>query len=1106
MPIIKGGNRDDTLTGSSLADLISGSNGNDTIDGGAGNDIIDGGSGNDILNGGTGVDLLIGGNGNDVINGGSGSDIVLAGEGDDVVIHVHAENAGTYNVYEGGNGRDTLRLVVTASVFASSGFQADLSRFQSMIARHGTASGIFGSLDLLIDSFERIEVTIVGSNQAPTLTRMSAAVNTVAEDTQLAITFVDIATQGNEVDVDGSVDAFVVKAVSTGTLLIGTSAGTATGWAPGTNDRIDATHIAFWTGAPNANGMLNAFTVVAEDNGGLESASPAVQVQVSVSSVNDDPKVAAALTSSATQNDSAYSVDLLAGASDVDAHDALHVANVTGLATGVTLSGDRLNINPGAYGSLGLDAFGDPEIAQIVIGYDIADGHGGAVHQTETITIKGINDDPKVAAALTSSATENDAAYSVDLLAGASDIDAHDALHVANVTGLAAGVTLSGDRLNINPGAYGSLGLDAFGHPETAQIVVSYDIVDGHGGAVHQTETITISGVEEAGFVSIGDVTIVEGDAGTSVATFTISRSSGSLPFSVDFASADGTASAVSDYVATSGTLSLAAGETTKVIQVTINGDSIVEGDETFFLNLSNATAGATIAHGLGVGIIINDDVGDGLVDSAILNSPATITSYGLTGPIFGSVFETGVTEAPGAASNIVAQLGYGGFGTDPTTDAGWIWIAADFYTQNGNSDQYQAILAAAIGEYAYTYRFGLSADSNPPTVWTYADLSGTADGFQHDQLGTWTSQEDAGPGSVSIGDVTIVEGDAGTSIATFTVSRSGGLLPFSIDFASADGTAMAGSDYLAASGTLLFAAGETIKVIHVTINGDTIVEGNETFFLSLSNATAGATIADGLGIGSIINDDTSPTGSVSIGDVTIAEGDAGTSVATFTISRSGGSLPFSVDFASADGAASAASDYVATSGTLSFAAGETAKVVQVTINGDSIVEGDETFFLNLSNATAGATIADGLGVGVIINDDVGDGLVDSAILNFPATTATGAGQSTGPIIGSVFETGLTEAPGATSNIVAQLGYGGSGTDPTTDAGWIWIAADFYAQNGNNDEYQAVLSAAAGDYSYTYRFGLSVGSDPPTVWTYADLSGTADGFQHDLLGTWTVMA
>ena len=229
--------------------------------------------------------------------------------------------------------------------------------------------------------------------------------------------------------------------------------------------------------------------------------------------------------------------------------------------------------------------------------------------------------------------------------------------------------------------------------------------------------------------------------------------------------------------------------------------------------------------------------------------------------------------------------------------------------------------------------------------------------------------------GSVSINDVTISEGNSGTKVATFTVTRSGGTAAFDVNFATSNGTAtVADSDYVAASNTLHFGANENTQTISVTINGDTKVEANETFNVVLSNATNGATISDSQGVGTITNDDGGAiAGSVSINDVTISEGDSGTKVATFTVTRSGGTAAFDVNFATSNGTATVAdSDYVAASNTLHFGANQNTQTISVTINGDTKVEANETFNVVLSNATSGATISDSQGVGTITNDDGG--------------------------------------------------------------------------------------------------------------------------------------
>jgi hypothetical protein len=161
---------------------------------------------------------------------------------------------------------------------------------------------------------------------------------------------------------------------------------------------------------------------------------------------------------------------------------------------------------------------------------------------------------------------------------------------------------------------------------------------------------------------------------------------------------------------------------------------------------------------------------------------------------------------------------------------------------------------------------------------------------------------------------------------------------------------------------------------VTVEVNGDTTVEPNETFNVNLANATGNATIADAAGVGTIVNDDqpvTEPPASISLSDVSLAEGNAGQTAFSFTASLDRAqSARVTVDFATANGSATAPSDYAATTGTVTFAPGETAKTVTVQVNGDTTREPNETFNVNLANAAGNATIADATGVGTIANDD----------------------------------------------------------------------------------------------------------------------------------------
>ena len=232
---------------------------------------------------------------------------------------------------------------------------------------------------------------------------------------------------------------------------------------------------------------------------------------------------------------------------------------------------------------------------------------------------------------------------------------------------------------------------------------------------------------------------------------------------------------------------------------------------------------------------------------------------------------------------------------------------------------------------------------------------------------------EPANAPDITISDVTVLEGDGGTTVAQFAVSLSAASTStVTVDYATADDTAVAASDYADANGTLTFAPGETAKNILVNVTGDMLVELNERFAVNLSNAQ-NANIADAQGTGAITNDDSA---TLSIDDVSVAEGDAGTTNFVFTVTLNVAvDAPLSVDFATVDNSATVGdNDYTANSGTLDFAgaAGEQQQL-SVAVNGDATSETDETFLVNLSNIVANGrdvALADAQGVGLIVNDD----------------------------------------------------------------------------------------------------------------------------------------
>lgn len=252
---------------------------------------------------GRGMALLLGESEDDIVTiGFNGDDFLItrdyststAGSIDNVV-----NDGQTYLLtarLEFFNGNDTITLYVdpTPGLGAPDSAQtlvfsdADLGDF----TRVGLAGGFLGSKAVIDEirvgsTFAEVAPLAVG-NVAPTLTGFGGVVETTAEDTEVEISFADLAAQGDEADVDGTVEAFVVQSITSGTLLIGADAGSATAWVAGVNDVIDATQHAFWTPDTDTSGTQDAFVVVAQDDIGVNS-TPGATAQVAVTPQNDDP-------------------------------------------------------------------------------------------------------------------------------------------------------------------------------------------------------------------------------------------------------------------------------------------------------------------------------------------------------------------------------------------------------------------------------------------------------------------------------------------------------------------------------------------------------------------------------------------------------------------------------------------------------------------------------------------------------------------------------------------------------------------------------------------------------------------------------------------------
>lgn len=235
--------------------------------------------------------------------------------------------------------------------------------------------------------------------------------------------------------------------------------------------------------------------------------------------------------------------------------------------------------------------------------------------------------------------------------------------------------------------------------------------------------------------------------------------------------------------------------------------------------------------------------------------------------------------------------------------------------------------------------------------------------------------------GTLQFSSATYSGGEAAGSF-TVTVTRTGGSTgTVTVDYATSNGTATGGAsctpgvDYVSTNGTLTFLNGETSKTFNVGVCNDTADEPDETINYTLSNPTGGAILGTpSTAVQTIVDDDGPATAfSVAISDARRVEGDTGTANMVFNVTLTsnmplGGTIA-SVQFATANGTATAGSDYTATNGTLNFNTPGTL-TVSVPVVGDTNKEANEFFFVNLTNPSANTTITDAQGAGIIVDED----------------------------------------------------------------------------------------------------------------------------------------
>ncbi|HVI73210.1 MAG TPA: Calx-beta domain-containing protein, partial [Pyrinomonadaceae bacterium] len=322
-------------------------------------------------------------------------------------------------------------------------------------------------------------------------------------------------------------------------------------------------------------------------------------------------------------------------------------------------------------------------------------------------------------------------------------------------------------------------------------------------------------------------------DIGFIPVTVVRTGSIGSL--SVNFATVDGTAKAGEDYVATSGTLTFAPGETTKTINVTILDNGPLEGtDESFSVILTNPTE-PDVVDSPGIAVItLKDSI---FIPTITLNNISV--TEGNTGTT-NATFTVSISEMTGK----VVTVNYASNGQTAISGVDFQPVSGTL-TFNARTTALTVsvpVIGDTLDEFDETFRLALSNFVNAAPV-----TSG---------LGRATILDDDASPALSISDVSVNEGNSGTTTAVFTVRMSViSAKAIQVTYATANGSASAGSDYVETTNTLVINAGQLEGTISVPVNGDTENETNETFLLNLTQAFQ-ATILDGQGTATILNDD----------------------------------------------------------------------------------------------------------------------------------------------------------------------------------------------------------------------------------------------------------
>lgn len=648
---------------------------------------------------------------------------------------------------------------------------------------------------------------------------------------------------------------------------------------------------------------------------------------------------------------------------------------------------------------------------------------------------------------------------------------------------LPTGITLSTGGLlsgttNAAPGNY----------PVTLRVT---DASSGSGSYFElEPFTLTVS-PPPAVSIAVAPASVPE-DSGTPL-VYTLTRTLNLSSPTVVNLTTGGTATPGIDYTGSSAIATIPAGQTMTTVSIVPVSDTTVEADETVILSVAAGTGYTVGAPASATGTITNDD----RPTATIAVAPASLPEDG--GGSF--LYTVTLDQATPTALSVAYTLG-------GTATAG-----VDF-----TSPASPLVIAANTTSATITVTPTADTTIEPDETVIVTLTAGAAYTVGSPGAATATIVNDDSP-SLSINDVSQSEGNAGTTNFTFTVSLSQAAGPGGVtfDIATANGTATAGSDYVARSLTAqTIPAGSSTYSFSVQVNGDTLNEADESFFVNVTNIS-GATAGDTQGQGTIVNDDPPP--SLGIGNVSVPEGDSGTTPAVFTVSLSATSgQTVTVNYATANGTATAGADYQPTSGTLTFPPGATTQTVTVPVIGDIVPEADETFSVVLS-APTNATLGSATGTGTIVDDDepvtiAPATLPNAAVAAAYSQTLTASGGNGGPytfaVTAGALPAGLTLASGGaltgTPTASGTFTFTVTATDSSPSPGpfngvqaytlivaapTVVLPATALAQAVLDSPYTAALNPASGGTA-PYTYALAAGTLPGGIALAADgtLSGT----------------